>query len=320
MSETTIEHADDRLLEHGNPLEDGRAFRRSLGQYATGVAVITTRHGETLAGMAVNSFAAVSLDPPLILWSIRRESGSAPAFLEATHFAVNVLSADQVEVSQAFGASRPDKFSAATWSAGAHGVPLLNNAIAHLECRRESVHEGGDHLILVGYVERHARFAGEPLLFTQGQYAVPQSHPHLAPSPASTPGQLSYRLDSSFLGLLNATHHHLSMLFDEHRQSFGVTVASGRILHRLYERSLDIRELEKTTYLGCAAVEDALRDLLAQGHVVQEERRFSLTASGREKRQALAERATRFIQDRLSHIPASDVATAQRVLQVLQQS
>lgn len=320
MSETAIRAGSERLREHGDPLDDARAFRRCLGQFATGVAVVTTCHGDALTGMAVNSFSAVSLDPPLILWSIRRESGSAPAFLHAPHFAVNVLAAGQVDVSQAFGASRPDKFATAPWQPGQHGAPLLDDAIAHLQCRREFVYEGGDHLILVGHVEHYARFEGEPLLFTQGQYAVPRSHPGLASTSGSAGREGAYPLDASFLSLLNATQHHLSTLFDECRQSFGVTVASGRVLHRLYERQMEMAELEKSTYLGRAALEDALRDLLAQGFVRQQGERFGLLPAGSQTREALSARATQFIQQRMQDIPPAEIDVAQRVLQRLLQS
>ena len=177
MSASDNQVSGHRVIEQGDPAADGRAFRRCLGQYPTGVTVITAQNGEQLVGMAVNSFAAVSLDPPLVLWSIRRESKSARDFLEASHFAVNILAADQVEVSQRFGAGDPERFQRTPWSRGVSGAPLLSQAIAHLECKRTVVHEGGDHMILVGQVERYARFDGEPLLFSQGQYAVAQTHP-----------------------------------------------------------------------------------------------------------------------------------------------
>jgi len=152
--------ADLRAVEEGDPAGDSRAFRRCLGQYPTGVTVITACHGDELVGMAVNSFAAVSLEPPLVLWSIRRESKSLAAFLGASHFAVNILAADQVQASHWFGAGHPDRFQLVPWHAGASGAPLLDGALAHLECRRVQLDEGGDHLILRGHGERCARFAG----------------------------------------------------------------------------------------------------------------------------------------------------------------
>jgi len=187
MSElaTTQDIDGGHPLEYGSPLSDPRAFRRCLGQYATGVAVITTRHQGRSVGMAVNSFAAVSLDPALVLWSIRRESSGLQSFIEAPEFAVNVLAASQIEIAQVFGSGHPDRFAHGSWSAGVGEVPLLEGALARFECRREAVHEGGDHLILVGRVERYARFAGEPLVFAQGQYALSQEYPPAARSSTS---------------------------------------------------------------------------------------------------------------------------------------
>lgn len=160
------------LLEEGDPAADSRAFRRCLGQYPTGVTIVTARRADRLAGMAVNSFAAVSLDPPLVLWSIRRESRSVADFTEAGHFAVNILRENQAEAAQLFGASDPERFLRTPWHGGRTGAPLLDGALAHLECRCVAVHEGGDHLIIVGQVERYARFDGVPLVFAQGRYAA----------------------------------------------------------------------------------------------------------------------------------------------------
>lgn len=167
-------------IEHGEPHADARAFRRCLGQFATGVAVMTAQHDGQLAGIVVNSFASLSLDPPLILWSIRRESASLPLFCQAGRFAVNVLSADQLAVSNRFAAARNDKFSGIAWTPGRHGAPLLAGCLAHLECLIEQTLDGGDHLLIVGRVKRYARFGGEPLLFAQGHYAVAQEHPALS--------------------------------------------------------------------------------------------------------------------------------------------
>ncbi|WP_025601126.1 flavin reductase family protein [Burkholderia sp. WSM2230] len=172
------------LLERGRPLDDSRAFRRCLGQYPTGVAVITASHGSGPVGMTVNSFASVSLDPPLILWSIRRESRSVEVFRSAEHFVVNVLAHNQVEVSQWFCKSDPEKFELVTWEAGLGGAPLIHGAVAQLECQRFSVQEAGDHLILIGEVKQYAHFDGKPLTFSNGEYAMTQVLPR---EPVSRP-------------------------------------------------------------------------------------------------------------------------------------
>ena len=306
-------------VEEGNPADDFRAFRRALGQFATGVTVIATSAGDEIVGMAANSFSTVSLDPPLVLWSIRKESKSLPAFLNNGHFSINVLGEDQMEVSGLFGRPQPDQFGQAKWNAGSHGDPLLEGAIAHFECVTESVVDGGDHHILIGRVERFARFDGAPLLFAQGQYGVPVAHPDAIPASASTTVNDSQESEESlFLSLVKAADQHMSTLFQEHRQELGVTVATGRILNRLSQGPCAADTLELETFLGESAVEDALTELAQKGQVAQlPDGKWDLTDAGREVRGALRRSAEQFTIEQLRGIPAQDLATAERVLSTL---
>jgi flavin reductase (DIM6/NTAB) family NADH-FMN oxidoreductase RutF len=284
------------------------------------VAVITALYEGQLVGMAVNSFAAVSLSPPLVLWSIRIESSSAAAFLNANHFAINVLSAEQVEVSQLFGAAHPDRFANVRWQPGRGGAPLLDGAIGQLECRREMTHAGGDHWIIVGHVEHYARFAGEPLLFAQGQYAVARDHPRLpvaapaavAVAPTRPPASIQ---EPSFMRLLTAASSRMSTLFQAHREDLGITPAGARLLSRLLAGAYEREELERVTFLGRLAVDDALADLEAGG-LVQccDAGRLELTPQGRGKSEALAQRAAVFNASMLHVLADADVAAARRVL------
>ena len=165
------------MLEGGDPAVDSRAFRRSLGVFATGVTVVTARWGEQMVGVTANSFTSVSLDPPLVLWSIDKASTSLPVFMAGTHFAVNVLARDQIALSNHFAKTAPDKFAAIDWTPGAGGVPLIPGAAAVFECRREIEHDAGDHILMVGRVERHARFDRDVLLFHAGKYKAADIHP-----------------------------------------------------------------------------------------------------------------------------------------------
>jgi flavin reductase (DIM6/NTAB) family NADH-FMN oxidoreductase RutF/DNA-binding MarR family transcriptional regulator len=319
MSETVTTSQEARLIEHGDPGADGRAFRRSLGQYPTGVAVITARHRGKLLGMAVNSFAAVSLDPPLVLWSIRRESASAADFCEAEHLAVSVLATHQVQVSQWFGSAHPERFHMVSWEPDAHGSPLLDGAIAHLECRRHAVLDGGDHLILVMRVERHARYQGEPLLFAQGQYAVTQSHPHVAANRGATASaRTCSEVEAPLLRLLSIVSQRMSAQFQQHRGALGLNASSTRVLNKLCAGACSLQELERLTYLGRDAVEDTLADLLAQGYVTRDAAGlFELTPSGHDKNDAIAARSAAFAAEKLQGLPEADVAAAKRVLLAL---
>lgn len=150
---------------------DPRDFRNALGTFVTGVTVVTTlaEDGRPV-GLTCNSFSSVSLTPPLILWSLSLYSPNLQAFLKAATFAVNVLAADQIELSRKFATPRSDKFAGVIWHAGALGAPLLPGAAATLECRNEARHYTGDHVILIGEVVRYAYRDVEPLVFARGRY------------------------------------------------------------------------------------------------------------------------------------------------------
>jgi flavin reductase (DIM6/NTAB) family NADH-FMN oxidoreductase RutF/flavin-dependent dehydrogenase len=160
---------------------DRRDFRRALGQFATGVTVITTRDAEgRRVGLTANSFTSLSLDPPLVLFCLDRGAPSLPAFLDCTHFGVNVLAADQHHLSRQFATPSMDKFAGVEALDGPGGVPLLEGVIARFTCRNTAHHEGGDHLIFVGEVEDYEAFEGEPLVFHSGFYRVATRHPEAA--------------------------------------------------------------------------------------------------------------------------------------------
>lgn len=155
----------------GSAENEHRALRDALGAFATGVAVVTALDADGRAvGLTVNSFSTVSLDPPLILWSLSLASPSIEAFRQTGHFAVNVLSADQQAVSERFARRGADKFAGLDWRGGLGGAPLLPGCCAVLECRNEAQHPGGDHLIFIGRVERFGRREAPPLLFHGGRY------------------------------------------------------------------------------------------------------------------------------------------------------
>jgi len=152
---------------------DALALRRALGRFATGVTVVTTRTPDgKLEGMTANSFSAVSLDPPLVLWNARRQAPSLPGFLAAGCFAVNVLHAGQAALSRHFATPLADKFAAIAWEPGLHGCPLLPETLARFECATAEVVEAGDHVIMLGRIARATQREGEPLLFAGGRYGT----------------------------------------------------------------------------------------------------------------------------------------------------
>lgn len=153
---------------------DRRAFRNALGCFATGVTVVTTvtDAGEPV-GLTANSFSSVSLDPPLVLFCLDRASHNIGAFRAAGRFAVNVLGEDQRDLSVRFSTTIGDRWDGVVWERWETGAPVLNGCLAALDCETEAIHEGGDHVIIVGRVQRLAATTdGKPLLYFRGNYAT----------------------------------------------------------------------------------------------------------------------------------------------------
>jgi flavin reductase (DIM6/NTAB) family NADH-FMN oxidoreductase RutF len=160
---------------------DRRDYRRALGQFATGVTVVTARASDgRKLGVTVNSFSSVSLDPPLILWSLSRQAVSFSDFISATHFVVNVLESGQHHLSRQFSTPVADKFAGVEYDEGKGGLPLLRGVIAQFVCRKVRQYDGGDHVILVGEVEQYKYNEGEPLVFHSGRYRIATRHPDIA--------------------------------------------------------------------------------------------------------------------------------------------
>lgn len=147
-------------------------FRAALGMFATGVTIVTASTAEgKLVGLTANSFNSVSMDPPLVLWSLSRNAGSMAAFSTGSHYAVNILSASQQDLARQFASPVADRFAGVQYTLGATGAPLITGAAATFECFNRSQYEEGDHVIFVGEVERCAREGGaSPLLFHGGKF------------------------------------------------------------------------------------------------------------------------------------------------------
>jgi flavin reductase (DIM6/NTAB) family NADH-FMN oxidoreductase RutF/DNA-binding MarR family transcriptional regulator len=308
------------LTEEGAPSDDERAFRRALGQFATGVAIMTACVDDRLAGVTANSFTSVSLDPPLVLWSLETKAQSLPLFREASHFAVNVLAADQVDLSTRFARSLSDKFSSVDWRAGRSGAPLLAGAAAQFECARAIEHDGGDHVILIGKVERFARFEREVLLFAHGRYGLAVDHP-VADVGRRTLVETGdpHPLDDFLLPQLFRAYEHLSGAFEEHREAEGLTINQSRILACLAANpGSSIEALSRLSYVGLATTEDAVSVLLAAGFAaMRPPAAIAITSLGRTRLAGIVARARSFEAETLARIPAADVAALRRALAAL---
>lgn len=152
---------------------DGKALREALGHFATGITIVTTNNSSGApTGMTVNSFNSLSLDPPLILWSVGRKSGMYDVFSKAGHFAVHILNENQGDLCYLFASKENDRFSQVKTESGIEDLPLLTEYTARFQCKVVNRHDGGDHMLLIGEVLDIETCEGEPLLFYKGELAA----------------------------------------------------------------------------------------------------------------------------------------------------
>lgn len=149
------------------------ALRRAFGKFATGVAIATTiDRDDNPIGLTINSFSSVSLDPPLVLWSLVTRSPNLDVFRNSSHFAINILSRDQQDISNTFARPTEDRFAGLDWHRGLADLPVIQGTIATFECRRTMTIEAGDHVVFFGAVEECEQSDLDPLLFFSGKYGT----------------------------------------------------------------------------------------------------------------------------------------------------
>lgn len=213
-TEPAKELASQAAAEASKQPFDTRDLRNVLGNFVTGVTVVTTRDKDGRPhGVTANSFSSVSLDPPLVLWSQSLSSRSFPAFRESDHFVVNMLADDQIAISNHFARSGEDKFQSVAHQDGGCGAPILPGAAAYLECTKVATYPGGDHVIYLGKIERFVNAFRRPLAFGAGKYMVTSAHelaPSVLPLGTSTPAPLDavQRVISAMPGLAEELGDH----------------------------------------------------------------------------------------------------------------
>lgn len=154
------------------PVVDSQQFRRACSKFATGIAVATVRGGAGQPyGLTINSFTSVSLHPPLVLISVAHRCSVLPHFLASSHFAVNVLTEEQRDLSVRFAECKGDRFEGVTWAPGVSGAPALSGSLAVLECRFSQSVDAGDHTLVIGEVINAEYGEGNPLLYFNSRYA-----------------------------------------------------------------------------------------------------------------------------------------------------
>lgn len=270
-----------------------RELRIALGAFATGVTIVTTRDpaGQDV-GLTVNSFSSVSLQPPMVLWSLSRASLSLPAFLGAECFAVHVLAADQEDLSTLFATRGMDKFAGLQVGRGAGDIPLLDGCAARFQCRTTYHYEGGDHVIFVGEVLAFEQTDRKPLVFHDGAYAIaarkarPAQSEHLE---TQTTREDGFSRDF-LLYLLGQAHYGLFRRLRRELQEQGLTESDLLVLSLLgAEDNQTVADLDsRVAYTGTIVTYDQIAHLAAaqfvslQGAYDPERVRASLTERGRQ--------------------------------------
>ena len=309
-------------IEVGDPRVEIDGFRRSLSEFATGVTVITTSAGGERFGLTSNSFASVSLKPPLVLWSIRRESTSFAAFANCSHFAVNILADDQIELSQRFARSGPDKFRDIECGAGEGDAPLFARVAATFECINNQTYDGGDHLILVGEVVRYCRYDCQPLLFVKGRYAVSADHPGTRVFAVNRKAdRLEDGQERVLSNLMIRAYSAIAARLERGRQTagLGLTLMQARLL-RAAAASPDstLDELMPELLLDFNASQNLLESVVSLGLVtIDGGARVRLTAAGDERLHAIVAHAHANEEIMFQGIDEADLDTVRRVLNTM---
>ena len=301
---------------------DPRTLRRALGQFATGVTIVTCldTDGRTPVGMTANSFTSVSLDPPLVLWALDRKARSFEAFANAERTAFSVLAHDQVALSNRFAQPGEDKFSTVAWEPGLGGVPLIPDPAARFECVRQGTFEGGDHIVLLSRVQRFERFDRRGLAFAQGRYGT------VAPSPGTTSqseaasGEAGgHPYDDFLIPLMLRAYHRLFRAFAPSLTAEDATRGQMRVLSIVSSGGTTSEaELLTSTALSRSSFEEA-RDALVGSGLLESvgNAAYAITAAGEAKLAELLRQAADRERQSTAALDTSEVELLRALLRKL---
>ena len=251
---------------------DPHALRRALGNFATGITVVTaqTPEGERI-GLTVNSFNSVSLEPPLVLWSLdKRSIDSLDVIRRSNHFAVNILAADQIDLSNRFARPQSDKFAGVQYLEGPGRMPLLEGCAARFHCALHETVDAGDHWILIGRVLDFDDAGRAPLLYHQGAYSLVLPHPRLQQRSDAPPPDSGLSNNLLYL-MLQAVNAYQSAYLPK-QQALGLSVSEARVLILLSAlEACRAERLQRESSLPGSEVREALENLGQAGLVLADE-------------------------------------------------
>ena len=270
---------------------DTRAFRRALGNFATGVTVVTAADATgRKVGVTANSFNSVSLDPPLILWSIDKRSTSHAVFETASHFAVNVLAADQIDLSNNFARPKEDRFAEVEYQAGEGGAPILADCSARFECEKFQQVDGGDHWIMIGKVVAFDDCGRSPLLYHQGAYSMVLPHTRMTQREEGQPPSSHFqgRLSHNLYYLMTQALRAYQASYQPRKLSTGLRTSEARMLMVLEnDAGLSLADLQREVAMPAREIEEAVNNLKRKALVRDDQERVKLTPKGIDETESL---------------------------------
>ncbi len=295
-------------------------YRQALGTFATGVTVVTamSKNGE-LAGLTANSFTSVSLDPPLILWCLANTSDNLAVFQTAPYFAVNILAADQKDISNHFARKQRDKFQIVSYRAGKGGAPMLDGCVTWLQCRTVSQYVAGDHHVFIGEVEQIETSGREALLYHQGSYAMSLPLPDNSSREEVAPAEDSSDRNNLYSLLVQAIHTYQER-FEARQNELVDNKYEARLLILLNETGQhDAGQLSRKIQIPKTETESILGNLQTRGLVDVigniNDGKVELTAAGVEKSVMLWKLARQHEADALALLGSNQGRTFRSHLQ-----
>ncbi|AZE89238.1 p-hydroxyphenylacetate 3-hydroxylase reductase component [Pseudomonas orientalis] len=270
---------------------DPRAFRRALGNFATGVTVVTAADASGhKVGVTANSFNSVSLDPPLVLWSLDKRSNSHEVFEQASHFAVNVLAADQIDLSNNFARPRDDRFAEIEYQPGEGGAPVFADCSARFHCENFQQVDGGDHWIMIGKVVAFDDFGRAPLLYHQGAYSMVLPHTRMTRRDDGQPPSSHFqgRLSHNLYYLMTQAVRAYQSSYQPRQLSTGLRTNEARMLMVLEnDARLSTHDLLREVAMPVREIDEAVANLKRKGLVSDDADGVRLTTAGIEQTEAL---------------------------------
>lgn len=301
---------------------DTIAFRNALGSFTTGVTIITaTAPDGTPVGLTANSFNSVSLDPPMVLWSLAKTSLSVDAFNEAKHWNVHVLSQNQQDLSNTFASRGENKFKEISLDEGVSNAPLIPNCSARFQCRNMVTHDGGDHLIYIGEVLSFDQQTLPPLVFQQGQYAMTARKPWEEVNLSSEPSAPQCSYNEDLLGYLLGRSHfqmlfRMRKVFDEqaHEDSHFFALSVLNIQDHLSLEQIN----DHIEYTGHSLSDVDIEFLLSQDLIKKlDDESYQLTSHGRETSLLHIAQAKAIEEELIAELGVGDVMALKLLLKRL---